>query len=241
MHLPEPLQDGVLLRRYKRFLADVRLDDGREVTAHCPNPGRMTSCAIPGGRVRLSHHDDPRRKLAWTWQLAWGGEHGSAHILINTNLANAVVAEALEKDRIPALAGYERLRREVRYGRDNKSRIDFLLEGRPGAPEARCYVEVKSVTLLAEPGVAAFPDAVTARGRKHLGELVEVVAEGHRAVQLFLLSRDDAARVRPADEVDPAYAQALRDAAAAGVEVLAVRTHFEGSALRCDGMVPVTL
>ncbi len=243
MQLPPPLHDGTLLRRYKRFLADVRLDDGREVTAHCPNPGRMTSCAIPGGRVRLTANDDPRRKLKWTWQTATA-EDGRATILINTNLANGVVVEGIRAGAIPALSGYTGLRTEVRYGTENRSRIDVLLSGptgaRAGGPED-CYVEVKSVTLRVEDGRAAFPDAKTDRGRKHLDELAAVAAAGHRAVQLFLVSRDDVTAVRPADEVDPRYAAALRRVAAAGVEVMAVQAIFDGDQIRCGGAVPVEL
>jgi sugar fermentation stimulation protein A len=212
MTLP-PLHRGVLLRRYKRFLADVRLDDGREVTAHCANPGRMTSCMAPGWTVWLSHHDNPKRKLKWSWELSITPD--GAPILVNTARPNAVVKEAVHAGHVAALRGYERVRTEVRYGTE-RSRIDLLLE-EPG----QAWVEVKSVSLLTGPGRAAFPDAVSARGARHLRELSRLAEQGDRAVLLFQLSRPDAQSVSPARDVDPAYGRALDQAVAAGVEVLA--------------------
>ncbi len=214
MHLPSPLVAGVLVRRYKRFLADVQLDDGRLVTAHCPNPGAMTTCGDPGWRVLLSRSDNPRRKLAWTWEISYSGQTA---ILVNTARPNAVVAEAIAAGQIEPLRGYDHLKREASPGR---GRLDFVLEsaGRP-----RCWVEVKSVTLRAADGRAAFPDAVTARGLRHLETLARRVRAGERAVQLYLVSRADVTGVRPADEIDPAYARGLRAAVSAGVEVLAYR------------------
>ncbi len=210
--LPQPLYEGRLVRRYKRFLADVELDAGDLVTAHCANPGSMKSCAAPGGRVWLSRSDDPRRRLAYSWELA---RVGGQMIVINTARGNQVVAEALERGAVAELAGAGTVRREVRVGQ--KSRIDFMLE-RDGA---RTYVEVKSVTLAAEPGVAAFPDSVTERGTRHLEELIRLRGAGHRAVLLFCVARTRVARVRPADEIDPTYGRTLRRAARAGVDLLA--------------------
>ncbi len=235
MRLPE-LVPGTLLRRYKRFLADVRLDDGTEVVAHCPNPGRMTSCAIPGGRVLLSPANNPRRKLKWTWEIAYAGADGTTAVLVNTGRPNAVVAEALASGAVPGLEAYTTIRPEVRYG--ERSRVDFLLEGE-GLPDA--YVEVKSVTLLSAPGVASFPDAVTERGRRHLYELDAVRRAGHRAVLIFLLSRGDADVIRPADEVDPAYGATLREVAAAGLTLCGLRARVSPEEVIVTGTVPVAL
>ena len=207
-----PLHPGRLVRRYKRFLADVELDGGEVVTAHCANPGSMKSCAVAGGRVWLSHSDDPRRRLAYSWELA---RVGGQMIVINTARGNQVVAEALERGAVAELAGAGTVRREVRVG--DKSRIDFLLED----GGARTYVEVKSVTLAAGPGIAAFPDSVTERGARHMEELIRLRRAGHRAVLLFCVARTRVARVRPADEIDPTYGRTLRRAARAGVDILA--------------------
>lgn len=232
MRLP-PLHPGVLVRRYKRFLADVLLDDGREVTAHCPNPGRMTSCMAPGCRVWLSHHDDPRRKLAWSWEIS---EMNGAQVLVNTARPNAIVEEAVRAGHVPALRGYAGLRREVRYG--ERSRVDLLLED---PDRGRCWVEVKSVTLRVGPGEGAFPDAVSTRGARHAAELAAQVAAGDRAVLLFLVSRGDIDTVRAADEIDPAYGVALRAAVTAGVELLAHRALVDLAGVRVGPELPVLL
>ena len=232
MDLP-PLTPGVLQRRYKRFLAEVRLESGEEVVAHCPNPGRMTTCAAPGCRVWLSHHDSPRRKLAWTWELS---ELDGVTVLVNTARPNRVVEEAVCSGRIPRLRGYARIRREVRYG--ERSRVDLLLED---PRRGRCFVEVKSVTLGAGDGAAAFPDAVSARAARHAEELAAQVERGDRAVLLFLVSRGDVSHVRPADEVDPAYGVALRAAAGAGVEVLAHRALISLQTIQVGEALPVVL
>jgi len=217
MRLP-PLVRGVLIRRYKRFLADVALDSGETVTAWCPNPGRMTGCAFPGEPVWLSHDPSPRRKLAWTWEL--GRSPDGVLILINTQRPNGVVAEAVEQGQIAALRGYGSLRREVRYG--SGSRVDLWLdEAEDGGPP--CLVEVKSVTLPVGDGVGAFPDSVSARARRHMEALAAEVAAGRRAVVCFLASRADISALRPADEIDPAYGAALRAAVEAGVELVGVR------------------
>lgn len=211
MRFRPPLVRGTLLRRYQRFFADVRLDDGRQVTAHCPNTGSMLGVAEVGRPVLLTPHDDPRRKLAYTWELI---KLGRSWVGVNTARPNALVAEAIEGGRIPELRGYDSMRREVPYG--NNSRIDLLLEA-PDRPP--CYVEVKNVTL-ANDGIAAFPDSVTVRGQKHLRELSEVVRGGARAVLLFWVFRKDCEKCRPADEIDGEYGRLLRRSVADGVEVL---------------------
>ena len=211
MKLPRPLYPGALIRRYKRFLADVELDGGETVTAHCPNSGSMKGCAVPGGRVLLSRSGNPKRKLGYTWELAqvngsWAG--------INTGLPNRLAAEAIESGIIPELAGYDSIRPEVKYGKD--SRIDLLLSG----PRGLCYVEVKNVTLV-EGSKALFPDAETLRGRKHLKELMREVRDGNRGVIFFAVQRADARTLAPADAIDPEYGRLLRLAVKSGVEALA--------------------
>lgn len=232
MRFPTPLVEGRLLRRYKRFLADVRLETGQQVTAHCPNPGSMISCLVEGGLVLLSRSDDPRRKLAWTWELA---KVGRTWVLINTARANRVVEEALLAGRVEPLRGYPEVRAEVPFGEG--SRADFRLRG-PGLPD--CFVEVKSMTL-AEGRGSYFPDSVTLRGQRHLEELEREVARGHRAVLLFLVSRADTEVARPAENIDPDYADLLRRAAARGVEVLAYRNRCRRDGLRLERRLPVDL
>ena len=211
MKLSHPLIAGRLLLRYKRFLADVELADGTVVTAHCPNSGSMMGCAMPGSRVLLSRSDNPARKLHFTWELV---EADGCWVGINTALPNRLVREAVEQGIVAELRGYERIRPEVCYGSE-RSRIDLLLED-PG----QCFVEVKNVTLVQD-GVARFPDAVTVRGQKHLRELMAMVEAGARSVNLFVVQRSDARAVAPADDIDPVYGRLLRQAALAGVELLA--------------------
>ncbi|WP_440959419.1 DNA/RNA nuclease SfsA [Oceanicaulis sp. LC35] len=213
MRFAAPLHPGVLIQRYKRFLADVTLESGETVTAHCPNPGSMLGLKDPGSRCWLSHTDDPKRKLEYTLEVL---EADGALVGINTNRPNALAEEAIRAGTIPTLSGYDSLKREVKYGVN--SRIDLLLE-REDHPA--CYVEVKNCHLMRTPGLAEFPDSVTTRGAKHLGELTEMVRQGHRAVQLFIVQRSDCETFAPADDLDPDYALALRDSAAAGVEVIA--------------------
>ena len=224
MKFPGTLIRGELLRRYKRFLADVRLEDGTMVTAHCPNPGSMLGLAEPGAEVWLSKSDNPKRKLSYGLELvqAPNGRPGGALVGINTGRANSIAAEALASRLIPELAAYRGIRAEAAMGL--RSRVDFLLEG-PGLPI--CYLEVKSVTLR-RPGSgsgkdtdpAEFRDVVTARGTKHLGELAKAAGEGKRAVILYLVQRSDCAAFRLAADIDPAYARAADAANAAGVSAL---------------------
>ncbi|MDD3354006.1 DNA/RNA nuclease SfsA [Zoogloea sp.] len=215
MRFDPPLQEGRLVRRYQRFLVDVTLPDGRTVTAHCPNTGSMQGCTVAGSRVWLSPASNPARKLAWTWELV---EVAPGVVVgVHTGRSNGLVREAIEAGRVPALAGYDRIRPEVKYG--ESSRIDLLLETE-GGPS--CYVEVKNVTAAVEGRTGFFPDAVTTRGAKHLREMSAMAAAGYRAVLVFCVQRGDVEVVRPADHIDPAYGVALRDALTAGVEVLAL-------------------
>ena len=216
MEFPDPLQRGSLLKRYKRFLADVRLESGEVVTAHCANTGTMLGLTAPGSEVWLSPARNPDRKLRYTWELIRDATNGEASLVgINTAHPNALVEEAVRADRIPELTGYPSLRREVRYGKN--SRIDLLLEA-PGRP--KCYVEVKNVHLRREPGLAEFPDSVTARGTKHLKELGDAVEAGNRAVMFYLVQRQDCGLFAVAADIDPVYAEALAEARTRGVEAI---------------------
>src|SRR5215813_3329835 len=211
MDFIHPLVPARLLRRYKRFLADVELADGRTATVHCPNPGSMLGLDAPGSEIWLSPAASPGRRLPYTWELI---RVGNCLVGINASRANTLAEEAIRQSRIPELSGYERLRREVNYGVN--SRIDLLCE-RGGTPT--CYVEVKNVHL-SRSDAAEFPDCVTARGAKHLNELMAMVAAGHRAVMLYIVQRTDCRRFSIAADIDPAYAAALRQAMQAGVEAI---------------------
>lgn len=219
-------------RRYKRFFADALLPDGTVVTAHCPNTGSLMGCLVEGAPVWLRDSGDPKRKLRFTFQAV---EVNGAWVNVDTSLPNRVVREAFEARAVPGFEAYTTVRSEVKYG--TNSRIDVLLEG-AGLPP--CYVEVKNTTL-AEDGCALFPDAVTSRGLKHLGELGEVVRQGGRALQLFFVSRADVKRFRPADAVDPAYAEGLRLAVQAGVEVRAYCASVTARGLELAAELPVDL
>jgi sugar fermentation stimulation protein A len=231
MEFARPLIPGHLIRRYKRFLADVMLEDGREVTAHCANPGAMLGLNAPGRRIWLEPSGDAKRKLGWSWRLVELGEGVFAGI--DTTVPNRIVAEALRARAIPALADYSEVRAEVRYGAN--SRVDFLLRG-ADLPDA--YVEVKNVHLRRSGDWAEFPDCVTARGAKHLRELAAMVAAGHRAVMLYVVQRTDCARFRLAADLDPAYAAGFAAARAAGVEAMVHGTRITPSGVWLDGSLP---
>ncbi len=215
MRFQTPLVPARLIRRYKRFLADCTLSDGREITAHCANPGSMMGLAEPGTKVWLEPNDDPKKKLKYGWRLV---DHENGHFTgVDTSVPNRALRAALIAGQVTALARYTTVRPEVKYGEN--SRIDFLLS-QPGLPDA--YVEVKSVTLSRQPGLAEFPDSVTARGTKHLGELAAMVRAGHRAVMLYLVQRTDCNSITLAADIDPAYDAAMTAARNAGVEVIAI-------------------
>ncbi|MBS68743.1 DNA/RNA nuclease SfsA [Stutzerimonas stutzeri] len=235
MRFAEPLERGRLVRRYKRFLADIVTDDGEALCIHCPNTGSMLNCMGEGARVWFQRSRDPRRKLPGTWELVETPQGRLA--CVNTARANALVEEALLNGTITELAGFTALKREVAYGVEN-SRVDFRLDYAGSA----AFVEVKSVTLgFAETPVAAFPDAVTTRGARHLRELAALARAGVRAVQLYCVNLSGIEAVRPAEEIDPAYAAALREAQAAGVEVLAYGVDLSVEELRIAGRLPVLL
>ena len=217
MRFPSPLIPATLLRRYKRFLADVVLPDGQETTVHVANPGAMTGLAASGTKVWLSKSDNPARKLPYSWELA-EVDLGSGMELVgvNTGHPNTLVAGAIAAGAIPELRGYGSLRREVKYGRN--SRVDFLLE-QQGKPS--CFVEVKNVHLMRAKALAEFPDSVTARGAKHLEELAAMVAQGHRAVMVFLIQIGSADRLALARDIDPRYGAAFDRARTLGVEAIA--------------------
>jgi sugar fermentation stimulation protein A len=225
------LVEGRLIRRYKRFLADVQLPTG-VITAACPNTGSLMGCCEPGSRVWLSESDSPTRKYRHTWELV---EVGRVIVGINTGLPNRLVAEAIAEGTLCELAGYSSVRREVAFG-EEASRVDLLLES-PGREP--CYVEVKNVTAAANQGVALFPDCVSARGSKHLRELIRLKARGMRPVQIYCVQRGDVNEVRPADGIDYEYGQTLREAIAAGVEVLAYRAKVTPEEIRVVKRIPV--
>lgn len=231
MKLPSLIPGRLVVRR-NRFVAEVALDDGPVVEAHCPNTGSMQGCKTPGSRVWLSPAANPERKLQWTWELV---EADGVLVGLHTGRTNGLVREAIEAGVVPELRGYAGIRPEVRYGSEN-SRIDLLLEAE-GLPP--CYVEVKNVTAAVDGGIGYFPDAVTTRGSKHLRELMEVVRDGGRGVIFFCVQRGDVAEVRPADPIDPVYGRTLREALAAGVEALAYRAEISPAEIRLVQRLPV--
>jgi sugar fermentation stimulation protein A len=233
MELGELIQ-GRLIKRYKRFLADVQLDDGREVTAHCPNTGSMKNCAEPGSRVWLKDSGNPKRKYPLGWELV---EIESSYLAsINTVRANALIREAIEQGVIAQLQGYSQIRSEVKYGEN--SRIDLLLQD---DDKPNLWVEIKNVTLLEEDGWGSFPDAVTTRGAKHLRELMAMVEQGDRAAMVFCVPHMGIKKVRPADQIDPEYGRLLREAKAAGVEVMAYAAHIDEQSVTINQELPVIL
>lgn len=232
MKFPDPLIAGTLIRRYKRFLSDVEIAGGEVVTAHCANPGSMMGLNVPGTEVWLSPARNPARKLRYSWELS----RIDGHLVgINTSYPNALIEEALEAGKIPELGGYSSIRREVRYGRN--SRIDLLLEAET---RPKCYVEIKNVTLKRGP-MAEFPDAVTARGTKHLFELMDMVDQGARAVMMYLVQRGDCERFSVAADIDPVYGRALGQALEKGVETLCYSCNIGLEAIEVDGPMPIVL
>ena len=230
MRFQTPLIPARLIRRYKRFLADMRLEDGREITAHCANPGSMMGLAEPGVKCWLEPNDDPKKKLKYGWRLV---DHENGHFTgVDTSLPNRALREALEAGEVAKLAQYTDIRPEVKYG--TGSRVDFLLSG-AGLPDL--YLEVKSVTLSRSPGLAEFPDSVTARGTRHLRELQEMIGEGHRAMMLYLVQRTDCTRFALARDIDPAYGAAFDAARAAGVEIMCLGTSISPQEIRLAGAV----
>jgi sugar fermentation stimulation protein A len=223
---------GRLVRRYQRFLADIRLESGETVTAHCPNSGSMTGCCQPGRPVYLSVHDSPKRKLRYTWELI---DMPGSLVGVNTQVPNRLAALAIAAGDVAELSGYARVRREVKAG--SHSRIDLRLEA-PDRPP--CYVEIKNCTLVSN-GLAAFPDAVTVRGRKHLMELQGLVAAGFRCAMFFLVQRMDARSFAPADHIDPEYGTALRQAFLNGVEIIVYNVHIDLKGIRLNDRMPYDL
>lgn len=228
---PHPLQRGVLVKRYKRFLADVRLPSGKTLTVLCPNTGSMRSCSEPGREVALSYHPDPARKYRYTWEMI---RMDAGWVGVNTAMPNGLAALAAQYGMIPEFISYPKVRREVRVSVD--SRLDLLLEGPPG----RLWVEIKNVSM-AEGDVLSFPDAVTDRGRKHLEALIRVMETGDRAAMLFVVQRPDGRVFRPADAIDPAYGEALRRAESAGVEVLVYRARVSPERIQWGEEIPKDL
>ena len=232
MQFDQTLLEGTLVDRYKRFFADVKLPDGEVVVTHCANPGSMANCRPDNARVWISRSDNPKRKLRYTWELV---EVDETLVVVNTNRPNRVVEEALRAGVVAELAGYDEIRPEVKYGEG--SRVDFLLT----RGDERCWVEVKSVTLGLGDGLSAFPDSVSARGTKHLRELMNMVKAGDRSVMLFACGRADTKVMTPADDIDPTYGETLREAAAAGVELLAYRCDVSLDGIWLRERIPIQL
>jgi len=231
LKLDPVLEQGILLKRYKRFLTDVELPNGEQITIHCPNTGSMKNCLAEGEPCWFSDSANPKRKYRHTWEIATTPDGFLAGV--NTGRANHLVREAIGNGVITELQGYDSLRAEVKYGEEN-SRIDFLLEKQ----DERCYVEVKSTTLGMGSGLGVFPDSVTTRGAKHLRELAAVAQAGDRAVLLFCVQHSGIERVEPADNIDPAYGKEIRKAIAAGVEVLAYKAKLSAEEIVLVGRVP---
>jgi sugar fermentation stimulation protein A len=232
MKFPDPLIRGTLERRYKRFLADVRLENGDTVVAHCANSGSLLTAKEPGSEVWISPARNPDRKLKYTWEMI---RVGRSLVGINTAHPNGLVEGAIKSGKIVELAGADNLRREVKYGKN--SRIDILLE----TAGKLTYVEVKNVTFSRQKGLAEFPDSVTARGAKHLVELSDMVAEGHRAVMVYLVQRQDCKSLSVAGDIDPVYAEALIKAKASGVEVLCYSCKLTRHQITVDKALPINI
>jgi sugar fermentation stimulation protein A len=229
--LPE-LIPGKLIKRYKRFLADVTLDNGDIVTAHCPNPGSMQACAEPGRSVYLSYHDNPKRKLKYTWELI---KMPASLVGVNTLAPNRLVYHSIKEGRLDPFTGYDTIRPEVKVGK--KHRLDLLLS-KNGSD--LCYIEIKNCSLVRD-GIAYFPDAVTKRGRNHLIELQKLSSLGHRSVMFFLIQRMDANIFKPADHIDPAYGKELRIAHKNGVEIVVYDVSIDLKKISLRNPIPYEL
>lgn len=227
MKYNQQLIKGTLIKRYKRFLADILLDSGETVVAHCPNSGAMTGCALAGQPVYLSTHDNPKRKLKYTWELI---HNGKCWININTHQSNAIVSEAIAQNKISELLGYKQIKQEKTF---TDSRFDLLLENE----QQKCFVEIKSVTLTDEDDYYMFPDAVTKRGAKHMNTLVKAKQAGYRACVFFLINRSDAKYFKPAEHIDPKYSAALKQALSMGVELIAYRTKITPQEIIIDQQI----
>lgn len=224
-----PLNPGKLIKRYKRFLADIELDSGEIITAHCPNSGSMKTCDNPGWKVMLSESDNPKRKYKFTWEMV---HNGKCWVGINTIIPNIISEKAIKSNDIPELSGYDEIKREVKYG--NNSRIDILLK----SGNELCYVEVKNVTLVEEDGNYYFPDSVTNRGLKHLHELMEMKKQGHRAVMMFVIQRSDGKIFKPAAHIDQKYAEGLKNAYENGVEILVRQADVTPTEINLNKKIP---
>lgn len=237
MKFTSPLIEGRLIRRYKRFLADIELATGELITAHCANSGSMRGLTTEGARVYVAHSPDPNRKLAYTWEIIEGCEDANQGLLvgINTSHPNKIVQEALESDLIPELSDFATLKREVKYGIN--SRIDVLLTGANGK---LTYVEVKNVHLMREKGLAEFPDSVTERGTKHLHELANMVSQGHRAVMVYLIQME-AHDFTLASDIDPVYARTFHEVRSKGVEALAYTCNVTPQSIALHQKVPIII
>lgn len=228
-----PLFPGTLIKRYKRFFADILLDSGETIVAHCPNTGPMTGVYLPGNRVMVSRSNNPTRKLPYTWELIEVHDNEPTWVGVNTALPNQVIKAALIDQIFPELGSYTQVRGEVPYGKDKKSRIDFLLTS--DDPEIRpVYVEVKNTTWV-QGRVALFPDTVTTRGQKHLLELTQLLPQA-RSVMLYFINRGDCPAFAPGDSADPVYGQLLREAMGLGLEVLPCRFDITPTGIRYLGL-----
>ncbi len=240
MKLPDPLIKGKILKRYKRFLADVELENGEIITAHTANTGSMKTCWEPGWEVLLSYHDNPKRKLKYSLEMA---HNGKTWIGINTSLPNKIAQEAIKNGTIQELQGYRELKPEIKI---DQARLDILLHdgevaGQPNVFKNPCYVEIKNVTLLGDNAVSLFPDAVSTRGQKHLKQLIQLVKSGARGVMLYVINRQDVQAFAPAQEIDPDYARLLSEAQATGVEVLAYQCQLTPREITLRQPLPVSL
>ena len=223
---------GTLLKRYKRFLADVKLETGEIVTAHCPNTGSMKGCCEPGRQVYLSTHDNPKRRYKYTWELI---AMPTSLVGVNTLVPNRLVYQSIAQKQIPELSDYDRIQREVKIS--EHSRIDLMLTGRSGE---HCYVEIKNCTLVTD-GIAQFPDAVTSRGLKHIADLEKLAGDGHRCMMFYFIQRMDARAFQPADHIDPEYGRGLRRAVKNGIEVLAYDVRIDIQGIELNKNIPYAL